>query len=64
MTGIVFSLLAASGFAATAVFARTERIGMLILMVIVLVDVFTPIGILSRVLIPAISVIRQLLLGA
>lgn len=46
-----------------AVFARTERVGMLILMVIVLVDVFTPIGILSRILIPAINIIRQILLG-
>ena len=48
---------------AAAVFERTERLGMLILMVVVLVDVFTPIGILSRILIPAINIVRQLLLG-
>ncbi len=46
-----------------AAFQRTERLGMVLLMVIVLVDVFTPIGILSRILIPTISAIRQLLLG-
>ena len=48
---------------AAATFQRTERLGMLILMVVVLVDVFTPIGILSRILIPAINIVRQLLLG-
>ncbi len=46
-----------------SVFERTERIGMLLLMVIVLVDVFTPIGILSQVLIPAIRLVVRLLLG-
>ena len=45
------------------VFQRTERLGMIILMVIVLVDVLTPIEILSRILIPAINIVRQLLLG-
>ena len=49
---------------AAAVFERTERLGMLVLMVIVLVDVFTPIGVLSRILFPAIGAVRQLLLGA
>ena len=49
--------------AAAAVFERTERFGMVLLMVIVLVDVLTPIGILSRILFPAIGVLRQLLLG-
>lgn len=48
---------------AAAVFRRTERMGMLILMVVVLVDVLTPIGILSRILIPAINLVRGLLLG-
>ena len=48
---------------AAAAFERTERLGMLILMVVVLVDVFTPIGILSRILIPAINIVRQVLLG-
>lgn len=48
---------------AAAVFERTERLGMFILMAVVLVDVFTPIGILSRILFPAINIVRQLLLG-
>ena len=49
--------------AAAAVFERTERFGMVLLMVIVLVDVLTPIGILSSILFPAIGVLRRLLLG-
>lgn len=49
--------------AAAALFERTERFGMIILMVIVLVDVLTPLGILSVVLLPAIRTIAGLLLG-
>ncbi len=49
--------------AAAALFERTERFGMVILMVIVLVDVLTPLGILSVVLLPAIRTIAGLLLG-
>ena len=49
--------------AAAALFERTERFGMLLLMVIVLIDVLTPIGILSVVLLPAIRTIAGLLLG-
>ena len=48
---------------AAALFERTERFGMVILMVIVLVDVLTPLGILSVVLLPAIRTIAGLLLG-
>lgn len=46
-----------------AVFERTERFGMILLMVVVLVDLLTPIGILSRILIPAIRAIVGFLLG-
>ena len=49
--------------AAAALFERTERFGMVILMVIVLVDVLTPLGILSVILLPAIRTIAGLLLG-
>ena len=45
------------------VFERTERFGMVLLMIVVLVDLLTPIGILSRILIPAIRAITGLLLG-
>ena len=48
---------------AAALFERTERFGMVILMVIVLVDVLTPLGILSVILLPAIRAIAGLLLG-
>ena len=49
--------------AAAALFERTERFGMVILMVIVLVDVLTPLRILSVILLPAIRTIAGLLLG-
>ncbi len=48
---------------AAAVFERTERFGMVILLVVVLADAVFSVGILSRILIPAIGVLRQLLLG-
>ena len=48
---------------AAAVFGRTERFGMVILLVVVLLDAILNTGILSRVLIPAIVALRQLLLG-
>ena len=48
---------------AAAVFERTERFGMVILLVVVLADAVFRVGILSRILIPAIGVLRQLLLG-
>ena len=46
-----------------AIFAHTERFGMIILMVIVLADVVLGVGILSTVLLPAINTMRDLLLG-
>lgn len=49
--------------AAAAVFERTERFGMVILMIVVLVDVLSPIGILSSILFPAIQFLARLLLG-
>ena len=49
--------------AAAAVFERTERFGMVILLVVVLLDAVLNVGILSRILIPAIGALRQLLLG-
>lgn len=50
--------------AIAAPFARTERFGMIILLVIVLADSVLNTGILSRILFPAISALARLLLGA
>ena len=49
--------------AIAAPFARTERFGMIILLVIVLADSVLNTGILSRILFPAITALARLLLG-
>ncbi|MCY3542784.1 MAG: site-2 protease family protein [Chloroflexi bacterium] len=49
--------------AIAAPFARTERFGMIILLVIVLADSVLNTGILSRILFPAITTLVRLLLG-
>lgn len=46
-----------------AIFERTERFGMIILLVVVLLDAVLNVGILSRVLLPAIRTTAGLLLG-